>query len=82
MVKGLRVVFAPAADAAYEYPVPERGTRGTLTEARFGAALRTYLGGPRGGLVYVKWDSDDPVCAVGMRDLKLEPAPTEDGRRR
>jgi hypothetical protein len=29
MVKRLRVVFSPAADAAYEYPVPEPGTRGT-----------------------------------------------------
>ena len=82
MVKGLRVMFAPAADAAYEYRVPEPGTRGTLTEVRVGRAPRTYLGGPRGGLVYVEWDSDDPACAVGMRDLKLEPAPAEDGRRR
>jgi hypothetical protein len=79
MVKGLRVIFAPAADcdAAYSYPVPEPGTRGTLTAVRVGRGLRTYLGGPRGGLVYVEWDGDDPVCAVAMRDLKLEPAENE-----
>jgi hypothetical protein len=32
-------------------------------EARYGSALRTYLGGRRGGLVYVERDSDDSVCA-------------------
>jgi hypothetical protein len=82
MVKGLRVTFAPAPDAAYAYAVPPPGTCGTLAEVRVGRAQRTYLGGPRGGLVFVEWDSDDPVCAIGMRDLKLEPAPAEDAPRR
>ena len=82
MVKGLRVVFAPnpVSRVLYSYPVPEPGTRGTVTEARVGGSLRTLVAGPGGGLVYVEWDGDGLVCGVSMRDLKLEPA--EDERRR
>jgi len=36
--------------------------------------------GPGAGLVYVEWDGEGLVCAVSLRDLKLEPA--EDERRR
>ena len=76
MVCGLRVVFSPnpASRLLYSYRVPDSGARGTVTAARTPSGLRTYLDGPGGGLVFVRWD--DPaglVCAVTMRDLKLEP---------
>jgi hypothetical protein len=46
---------------------------------RLGGGIRTYIPGPGAGLVYVEWDGDGLVCAVCLRDLKLEPA--EDERR-
>jgi len=81
MVKGLRVVFTPnpASRMLYSYRVPETGTRGTITAVRVGGGIRTYIPGPGPGLVYVEWDGDGLVCAVSLRDLKLEPA--EDQRR-
>ncbi len=45
-----------------------------MTAAHATDGLRTYLDGPGGGLVFVEWDGDGLVCAVSMRDLKLEPA--------
>ena len=45
-----------------------------------GGGIRTYIPGPGAGLVYVEWDGDGLVCAVSLRDLKLEPA--EDEQRR
>jgi hypothetical protein len=76
MVKGLRVVFSPnpASRALYSYRVPDLGARGTVTAGWTAAGLRTYLAGPGGGLVYVRWDGDGLVCGVSMRDVKLEPA--------
>ena len=76
MVLGLRVVFSPnpVSRLLYSYRVPEPGTPGTVTAVRLAGGLRTYLGGPGGGLVYVEWDADGLVCGVSMRDLKLEPA--------
>jgi hypothetical protein len=76
MVQGLRVVFSPtpAALSRYGYRVPATGTCGTITAARVGAGLRTYLDGPGGGLVFVEWDEDGLVCRVSMCDLTLEPA--------
>jgi len=75
MVRGLRVVFSPdpVSRALYSYRVPQAGARGTVTAARTAGGLRTYLDGPSGGLVYVEWDGGS-VCAVSMRDLKLEPS--------
>ena len=82
MVQGLRVVFSPnpASRALYSYRVPEPGARGTVTAASTGGGLRTYLVGPGGALVYVRWDGDGQVCGVAMRDLKLEPAENEQRR--
>jgi hypothetical protein len=82
MVKGLRVVFSPnpASGALYSYRVPEVGARGTVTAVRTAGSIRTYIAGAGAGLVYVEWDGDGLVCAVSLRDLKLEPA--EDERRR
>ena len=76
MVRGLRVVFSPnpVSLALYSYRVPEAGARGSVTAAHTAGGLRTYLDGPGGGLVFVEWDGDGLVCAVSMRDLKLEPA--------
>jgi hypothetical protein len=76
MVRGLRVVFSPnpVSLALYSYSVPAAGARGTVTAVRTAGGLRTYLDGPGGGLVYVRWDPDGLVCGVSMRDLKLEPA--------
>jgi len=76
MVQGLRVVFSPNPGSCvpYSYPVPEPGTRGTVTAVHAAGGLRTYLAGPGSGLVYVEWDAGGLVCCVSMRDLKLEPA--------
>jgi hypothetical protein len=75
MVQGLRVIFSPnpVSRVMYSYPVPDTGTRGTVTAARTASGLRTYVEGPGGGFVYVQWDSDGSVCGVSLRDLKLEP---------
>lgn len=82
MVKGLRVMFSPnpASGMLYTYRVPETGARGTITAVRTGGTVRTYIPGPGAGLVYVEWDGDGLICAVSLRDLKLEPA-EEVGRR-
>lgn len=79
MVRGLRVVFSPnpASLLLYSDGVPVAGTRGTVTAIHTTGGLRTYLAGPRGGIVYVKWDSGGLVCGVSMRDLTLEPADAE-----
>jgi len=76
MVRGLRVMFSPnpATRALYSYRVPVAGACGTVTAVRTAGGVRTYLDGPGGGLVYVRWDPDGLVCGVSMRDLKLEPA--------
>ena len=77
MVQGLRVVFSPSAGSRelYEHRVPDDGAHGTVSAGRTPVGLRTYLDGPGGGLVFVQWDPDGLVCAVTMRDLKLEPDP-------
>ena len=67
-------------------PVDRQGTAGqgrddgTITAVRTAGGIRTYIPGPGAGLVYVEWDGAGLVCAVSLRDLKLEPA--EDERRR
>lgn len=82
MVRGLRVVFSPnpVSLALYSHRVPEAGARGSVTAAHTAGGLRTYLDGPGGGLVFVEWDRDGLVCAVSMRDLKLEPVEAAAGR--
>ncbi len=82
MVRGLRVVFSPnpASRVLYSYRVPEPGARGTVTAAWTAGRLRTYLVGPGGPLVYVRWDGGGLVCCVSMRDLKVEPAENEQRR--
>ena len=64
MVQGLRVVFSPnpASRALYSYRMPDPGARGTVTAAWTAGGLRTYLVGPGGGFVYVRWDGDGQVC--------------------
>ncbi len=79
----LVVVFSPNGGELYAYRVPDPGARGTVTAARTSTGLRTYLDGPGGGLVFVAWDVPDGlVCAVTMRDLKLEPSDPEATPRR
>jgi len=75
MVRGLRVVFSPnpVSRMLYPYRVPRAGTHGTVTAVRADGGVRTYIHGPGGGLVYVRWDLDGLVCGVSPRDLKLEP---------
>jgi hypothetical protein len=73
MVQGLRVVFAPTTQLEYPHRVPIAGAHGTVTAARTAEGVRTYFHGPGGGLVFVRWDPDGLVCAVTLRDLKLEP---------
>ena len=82
MVRGLRVVFNPnpVSRKLYSYRLLDPGAHGTVTAARTGSGLRTYLDGPGGGLVYVEWDGLDLVCGVSLRDLELEA--TEDDRGR
>jgi hypothetical protein len=77
MVQGLRVIFSPnpVSRVMYSYPVPESGAHGTVTAARTPGGLRTYVEGPGGGLVYVRWDADGFVWGISLRDLKLEPDP-------
>jgi hypothetical protein len=81
-VGGLRVVFSPnpASRVLYSDRMPEPGAHGTVTAARTTQGVRTYLAGPGGWLVYVRWDGDGLVCGVSMRDLKLEPAEDEPRR--
>ena len=82
MVRGLRVVFSPnpGSRALYSYRVPEPGAHGTVTAVQTAGGLRTYLVGPSGPVVYVRWDGDGLVCCVSMRDLKLEPVEHEQRR--
>lgn len=79
MVKGLRVVFSPNPTSCVTYScrVPEPETRGTVTAVRTAGGVRTYIPGPGPGLVYVEWDQGGLVCAVSLRDLKLEPDEAE-----
>jgi hypothetical protein len=73
MVQGLRVVFAPTTQLEDARRVPAAGAHGTVAAGRTPHGLRTYLDGPGGGLVFVRWDPDGLLCAVTLRDLKLEP---------
>ncbi len=79
MVRGLRVVFSPnpVSSMLYAYRVPMPGAHGTVTAVRTDGGVRTYLHGPGGGLVFVRWDPDGLVCGVSPRDLKLEPGEDE-----
>jgi hypothetical protein len=74
MVRGLRVVFSPnpCSRMLYAYSVPTVGAHGTVTAVQTDGGLRTYLHGPGGGIVYVRWDPDGLVCGVSPRELKLE----------
>jgi hypothetical protein len=75
MVKGLRVVFSPdrRSRETYPYRVPDVGAHGTVTAVRADGGIRTYIPGPGPGLAYVEWEPDGLVCAISLRDLKLEP---------
>lgn len=79
MVCRLRLVSSPNATLSepHSYPVAEAGAYRTITSARVGGGLRTYVDGPGGGLVFVERD-DGLVCGISMHDLKLEP---DDARR-
>jgi len=74
MIAGLRVVFRPnpAACAVYGPEAPESGACGTVTPTDTPAGHRTFLPGPRGGVVFVRWD-DGRLFGVSPRDLGLEP---------
>lgn len=67
--EGTRVFFepTPVSYALYSKP-PRRGMAGTVTSVSFGGSRRTYLPGPGGGLVYVKWD-DGSFQGVSSLDL-------------
>jgi hypothetical protein len=75
MVAGLRVVFRPnpVSRVLYGSAVPASGTRGSVTSIPTAGGIRTWIHGPGGGLVYVRWDHDGSVCGVSPHDLKLEP---------
>ncbi len=70
MVRGLRVVFSPnpVSGTRYSYRVPIAGAHGTVTAVRTDGGVRTYLHGPSGGLVYVRWDKFGTV-GVSSYDL-------------
>jgi len=61
----------PASLTLYSHGAP--GTRGTVTSIPTADGMRTFLLGPGGGLVYVRWDHDFSICGVSAYDLKLEP---------
>jgi hypothetical protein len=57
--EGGRVKFNPYAGAMSLYTPgthPSRGESGSITTVSLGSRRATCIPGPRGGLVYVKWD--------------------------
>lgn len=68
--EGTRVRFVanPASLALYTRP-PKIGSTGSVTSVPLGGGRRsTYMPGPGGGLVYVRWDSGE-VMGVSQSDL-------------
>lgn len=56
--EGTRVEFKPNAASLGMYSMaPMVGTKGSVVAVPLGRGKATYLKGPGGGLVYVKWDS-------------------------
>lgn len=71
--EGARVKFlpTPASLALYSPPTPTIGATGSVTSVPFGGGVRrTFLPGPGGGLVYVKWD-DFGVMGVSSTDIEV-----------
>lgn len=70
---GTRVVMKanPASRALYTNP-PADGMEGTVTPVSIGRGKVTFMGGPGGGLLYVKWD-DGESMGVSPNDLDLAP---------
>jgi len=66
--KGTRVVFnaSPGSLVLYRNP-PDIGEEGTVTTMP-GFGTRTFLPGPGGGLLYVRWDNSGTI-GVSPRDL-------------
>jgi len=71
---GTRVVVKanPASRMLYSGGLPEDGSAGTVTPVSLGSTKRTYMPGPGGGLVYVKFDSGT-FMGVSPNDLDKEP---------
>jgi len=69
---GGRVTFNPNPAAAMFYTHardPQPGEKGTITTVPIPGGRRTCLPGPRGGLIYVKWD-ESGTSGVFPDDLK------------
>lgn len=72
--EGTRVVFRPsgASLALYSHP-PQVGESGTVTSVASGRGKkRTFMPGPGGGLLYVRWD-DSRFVGVSLADVRPEP---------
>jgi hypothetical protein len=81
--EGLRVVFAPHPVSHVLYGIaPPKGAHGTVVKVSLGgrSGARTYLPGPAGGLLYVKWDAPAAspigtaigICGVSPLDVYRE----------
>ena len=70
---GTRIVVQanPVSRVMYAY-LPPNGTAGTVTTVSLGAGQRSFLPGPGGGLLYVKFD-DGHFQGISPTDLRLEP---------
>ena len=71
---GTRVVVKanPASRALYS-GLPEDGSEGEVSAVSFGSTKRTFLPGPGGGMVYVKFDNGE-FMGVSPKDLDKAPA--------
>ena len=68
--KGTRVAFQPnpVSRLLYGGRLPAVGEVGEVAPVSFGSYGRTFLPGPGGGLLYVKWPSIG-TCGVSPIDL-------------
>jgi hypothetical protein len=75
--EGTRVVFAPGPVSGALYSTrPSYGSRGVVVSVPLPGGKRTFLAGPGGGLLYVKWEgyasNGSRVCGVSPRDCYRE----------
>jgi hypothetical protein len=68
---GTRVRFAPnpASLALYSHP-PERGEEGEVMLMNLGGRRSSFMKGPGGGLLYVKWERTGPQ-GVAPQDVEV-----------
>lgn len=80
--EGTRVVFRPsgASLALYSHP-PQVGEAGVVTAVNLGGGKRrTFMPGPGGGLLYVKWDHSHMSNGVSLSDVRPEPSVARPGK--